>query len=352
MSSYGKMQDSETTTQSDLALIPFLSAGTDVEADDALAGLMVEKIKPVIEKTLRIKMHASLIKNDFNPNNQDALELLGEINLLLIAEFRKLRSGSPKAIQNLNAYVVSVTINSYRQYLRTKYPRRRQLKNKLQYLLRHHPEFSLWEDDREWLCGIGAESDAAPFADLESLQTEIMELSNHHDLKAVPKVIELVRTCLRMAGSPILFNDLISLVARVQDIEDRKEMIEFEEESMMPGDLGRSESSVVSKIEQQEQLRRIWSEIHQMPVRHRLALLLNLKNKEGEGVLTLFPLLRIATIRQIAEALEFSPDEFGAIWAELPWEDTKIAEYMNLTRQQVINLRQSARNRLIRRAKS
>ena len=100
-----------------------------------------------------------------------------------------------------------------------------------------------------------------------------------------------------------------------------------------------------------ENLKKVWAEICQMPIRHRLALLLNLKDKQGDCVIRLFPLLRVASIRQIAEVLEFLPDEFARVWNELPWDDLKIAEYMNLTRQQVINLRQSARARLIRQVK-
>jgi hypothetical protein len=57
----------------------------------------------------------------------------------------------------------------------------------------------------------------------------------------------------------------------------------------------------------------------------------------------------IATFRQMAEALGMSPEKLPELWSELPLEDTRIAELLQLTRQQVINARKSARNRLTRR---
>jgi hypothetical protein len=42
---------------------------------------------------------------------------------------------------------------------------------------------------------------------------------------------------------------------------------------------------------------------------------------------------------------------FGELWNELPLEDTRIAVILRITRQQVINLRRSARDRLARRLK-
>jgi hypothetical protein len=45
-------------------------------------------------------------------------------------------------------------------------------------------------------------------------------------------------------------------------------------------------------------------------------------------------------------------EEFAEIWNHLPLDDNRIAEILNLTRQQVINLRKSARERLARRMKN
>ncbi len=64
-----------------------------------------------------------------------------------------------------------------------------------------------------------------------------------------------------------------------------------------------------------------------------------------------FPATGIATMRQLAQALEMSAESFAEVWNDLPIEDTRIAELLGLTRQQVINARKSGRERLARRLK-
>ncbi len=344
------MEKDGNNKQTDTVLLPFLHSSIGKDSEDALADLFTKQIQPIIEKTLRAKLRVSLKQNDFNQKNQDALELLSEIKLLLISELGKLKSNSNgRVIYNLSGYVISVTINSYRQFLRAKYPLRQQLKNKLRYLLTHYPKFALWENERgQWLCGFeqNKKSENLP-PDVESIQTGIAEKVNKNNLHESAKIINLLIVIFNFANAPLSLNDLLSTVAEIQEIKDRKNLLDSEI-FLMSEKFSASKDKIQTEIEQQENLRKVWAEVLLLPLRHRLALLLNLKDKQGDAVIRLLPLLRIASIRQIAEALEFSPDEFASVWNELPWDDLKISEYMNLTRQQVINLRQSARMRLIR----
>ena len=63
----------------------------------------------------------------------------------------------------------------------------------------------------------------------------------------------------------------------------------------------------------------------------------------------LLPLTGIASIRQIAEAVAIPAEEFARLWNDLPLDDAALALRLGVTRQQVINLRKSARARLARR---
>jgi len=63
----------------------------------------------------------------------------------------------------------------------------------------------------------------------------------------------------------------------------------------------------------------------------------------------LFPETGIASIRQIAATLEMEDEELAELWGKIPLDDLEIAQRLSVTRQQVINLRQSARKRLGRR---
>ncbi len=108
-------------------------------------------------------------------------------------------------------------------------------------------------------------------------------------------------------------------------------------------------ASVVDELLGREYLRRLWDEVCQLPVRQRVALLLNLRDEQGRGVAVLLPLTGTASIRAIAEALEIPVAELADLWSTLPHDDARIADRLGVTRQQVINLRKSARDRLVRR---
>ena len=98
-------------------------------------------------------------------------------------------------------------------------------------------------------------------------------------------------------------------------------------------------------------LQNLWKEISQMSERHCSALLLNLRDDQGCSALDLFLFAGLVTIKQIALAVGLSEEELSTLWNDLPLEDSVIADRLRINRQQVINLRKSARERLGRRMK-
>ena len=107
--------------------------------------------------------------------------------------------------------------------------------------------------------------------------------------------------------------------------------------------------SIESSLIYRSALIEVWREIDLLPARQRVALLLGLRDENGSAIASLLILLRIATLDQLAAAVELSSEELTAIWDQLPLPDVVIAERLDLNRQQVINLRKSARDRLGRR---
>jgi len=57
-------------------------------------------------------------------------------------------------------------------------------------------------------------------------------------------------------------------------------------------------------------------------------------------------------VAEIAEVIGLGEVRLAAMWNELPIGDSAIGELLGLTRQQVINLRKCARERLARRMKA
>jgi hypothetical protein len=54
----------------------------------------------------------------------------------------------------------------------------------------------------------------------------------------------------------------------------------------------------------------------------------------------------VASLAQIAKAVEMSVEELTRVWNGLPLDDLKIAARLGLNRQRVIDLRRTARQRL------
>jgi hypothetical protein len=76
-----------------------------------------------------------------------------------------------------------------------------------------------------------------------------------------------------------------------------------------------------------------------------------LTDGRGDEMISSLVHTRVATIREIAEALDMSAEEFAAIWNDLPLSDKTISAMLGVRSQQVINMRKAARARLKRRMK-
>jgi hypothetical protein len=240
------------------------------------------------------------------------------------------------------------------RWLRRQFPERHALKNRLHYLLTRQRGFALWDDDGKSVAGFELwqkenkpAKAARHLSDLESLPNHIRALKSDkpHELAGT------VGAILNYAGGPIDFDELVSAIAAIQGISDQpiESLAEDEDGGVLMS--ATSEPDQAWRMEKRMFLQRLWEELQQLPINQRAALLLNLKDPSGFGCITLFPATGVASVRQLAAALDISPESFAEVWNELPLEDAKIAELLGLTRQQVINARKSGRERLARRLK-
>lgn len=346
------MED-QLTHDIDSLFASFLEAGDESTSAGRLTELIEECIEPLVKALVRGKLHVSLQPTDERQINQDAWDLVSEVKTLIVAKLGNLKSGTvSEGIENLEAYVKTVATNTCNQYLRKKYPHRLRLKNQMRYLLSHDRRFSLWKSVAgDWLCGSREWQEHDPDFGKTELSDQLTdELRQKLDKEGVSpersNIVDLVGAIFSKYQRPLLFVDLVTLAFQLRGI---KEPIEVPEDEAVSGNSLKHESDITNRIEQAEFLKGLWEEIGSLPLRHRAALLLNLRNSHGEGLITLLPLTRVASIRQIAERLEFPIEEFAGVWNELPWDDLTIADHLKLTRQQVINLRQSARATLRRR---
>jgi hypothetical protein len=323
----------------DALLLPFAKARDEAEAERHLEQVISLHARPLIQTILRGKL-GSARGGGGHREAADREDISSRVVLQILGRLRGLK-GDPgrEAIGDFRGYVAATTYRSCNQYLRERYPQRHRLRRRLRYLLTHDPALSVWETPQSDLCGLAswregtAQAPPLPAADTAGPRR-----------KRVPSG-RLVAHLLAAAGRPVAFEALLTAVAQIWGAEEGSPRAERQ----AGGTGGASHGAPPTPpAEDRVYLRELWQHVQELPPRQRAALLLNLRDGEGHDLIGLLPLTGVASIHQIAAALEMPPEHLAQIWNDLPLDDRTIASHLGLTRQQVINLRSAARQRLAR----
>jgi RNA polymerase sigma factor (sigma-70 family) len=323
-----------------------LAQGVDEAVRESLVSeLLTEYARPVASKIVRRK--ASDV--------DDADDILAEVMLHLVT---RLETAEP--IENFESYVAVVAYNACDRRFSRKYPNRRRVRHGLQYLLNNRDGFAVWQDGRGVQVG--------GFRRWQFSETQNSE--RREELRRDPKAFaaggvdkawydrdrayDLLTAVFNWAGCPVDLEILTGLCSVWWGITDETVALDshtahtdtHERPQLQIAD---TRPDAFTENDRREHLTRLWKEILDLPDRQRAVILLNLRDERGRGVIDLWIVVGIAGPQQISAAIGMTPEEFAGIWNHLPFEDNRIAEMLALTRQQVINLRKSARERLARR---
>ena len=298
-----------------------------VEADlqqDRLSELTASA-EPIIQRTVHSRLAGRW---------DDMADVCSEARLELLLHLRRIKADpAARVIEDFSAYVSGLAKNTCNQYFRRRRPGRSRLVKQLRFLLLE-PEFRMWQRHGTTLCGLADWLD-----DRKPVATGCLpqQVEGERDLAT------LLRKIFETADGPIDFRALVEMVAGIwhipSDPEDAAANIDIQS-------IPAAERDAELSIDRRRYAERLWQEIGQLPRAQRVALLLNLRDGRGNSVLSLFPLSGVASFTETAAALEVGEPELSGIWNELPWDDNAIARFLFRTRQQVINLRMSARKRL------
>jgi hypothetical protein len=336
----------ENLDTADQILLRYLSAESGSSADEWLEKLLSEHAEPIIKRVALFKLRLSA-------NQQDEQDVRSEVVLHLIKRLRDLRKSPASGfIHNFRAYAAQTTHNCCNELLRNKYPIRWRLKNRLRYLFNHRKNLAIWQSpENEWLCGLSEWSkQAAPILVTGTAKNDDCSIASSDRSSASLKMIKLVDAFLAERGSPVSLDELVEAVAEGLGICEPRAVLEQTEDGENIFDfLPDPRVNTASQVEFRIYLEELWKEINQLPLRQRMALLLNLRDAQGRDALQLFPLTGIAGIREIASTQEMPVERLALLWNDLPLDDNHIAELLEIRRQQVINLRKSGRERLARR---
>ncbi len=331
--------------ENDAALLSFLSAESDAEVEDCLNRLFEEIVISQIRKVLTSYLTLSLEEKD---------EIQSDAQTRVLGKLRTLRIGihsekpMAKPIRNFQAYISTVTFNCRKDFILRKQPEWRQNHNRLRRLRDENSDLIFFTDDN-----------GTQFVRLKSQSKKHSEIEFNEIISRVRKKFpnhlflktqEVVPSILEIADGALTKNELLKAIleiteaANFEEIEIPEEMTEY-----------LKNNDFIAK-RQKGYLRRIWEEIKTFPTNQRKVLLLSLKESRRTEAITLLLKKRIATIKEIADALEVSLDEFSEIFAQLPMTSQEIADFLDIKdegktskEQKVDNLRRIARDLLRRR---
>lgn len=301
-------------------------AGDDTRREEI--GRLVASARPTIEAVIARTMRSSGIIA-----REDVEDVMSTVTLRLVG---RLQDGDP--IENLESYVATLTYRTLYDVMRRRFPERTRLKNRLRYLLGHDARFALWSTADGVFCGLRAwerRTDVLEaFTVSRAMASRVMlDRARPHD--AVAAVFE-------RAGRPMSLEALVRIAAELWEIvEVRTDAVDERLPSAAP--------EHAARFEARQFLESLWNEIRLLPQNQRAALLLNLRDPDGVNAVALLLFVGVARIDEVAEVMGMPTEELLGIWDELPLDDRAIAARLGLTRQQVINLRRSARERLARR---
>ncbi len=321
------------------------------DPDSILEALLTDCAPPILNRVVRRRM-GSL----YTPG--DAADLSSEAMLELLSRLRALRDGSG-AVWDLpfDALAAGVAANTVYRFLARRFPERNRLRKRLRYVMETSGRFRLWVGPNGTaICALARTSlfrraasgtDKEVLADAADIQ-HCLEQLGKRPMPADP-LEPLLLEILRALGRPIDLSRLTGLVAEITGSREPSWVIPAPgSEEEIPGLPPDPAPSAAMRLELRQRVERLWTEVLLLSARHRSALLLSARGPSGAAVWLVVD-LSVASFREVAGALEIAPAELAEIWNRLPLEDREIAERLAVDRQQVINFRSTARERLARR---
>ncbi len=326
---------------------------------------LAQEVEPVVRGIIRRKLGVTLDPGDGRRENQNGLELFGDVWVKLLQE------QGDNGVRNVRSYAAVVTYHACSEYFRGKYPARSSLRNSAHYFLTHHSKYQVWNHEGDLVGGFAIWLDkhidpaaAGKLASLNLAPAKPVERMTPVDWDS------LFDSIFEELGAPVALDDLVNAIAPMLGSVDA---VEAEKKTEADGyrdvlaDIPSPDFSAERRLRIRLQLQRLWIEILQLKPRQRFAYLLN----PTDGEIEVFRENGISGIADIGRSLAISNEQFelvakelalplpgkydekfAGLWNRLPLTDKLIARLLDATPQQVINLRKVARERLGRQMKN
>jgi hypothetical protein len=302
-----------------------IATHSEDERRTALEAILTGHVVPVVRRIVQRQQSADRLLRA-----QDAEDIGSTVVMRLVRRLQRVPFDRSEAIDRLDDFAAASTFNAIQDFLRLHFPQHTRLKNRVRYVLTRDERF------RSWVSPAGAACALASWPETNQLGEP--PSSWRHDDRA--RVADAVESLLRAAGAPLLVAAVVRTLAQAWSVAD--------EHPAAWSDVADRGPSQAGQLESRQRLAALWRETRALPGRQRTALLLNLRDVDGGSAIALFPLMGVASLEEVAAAIELPLPRLAKLWPRLPLDDLTIASLLGVTRQQVINLRLAARQRLAR----
>lgn len=328
----------------------YLDCADDGKAQRLLEDLVSNHAMPVIRQAVARK----------SADGEEKESVHGIAAAQLIERLTLLRSRPQGGnIRDFAAYVRQIARRAFGDYLDEKRPERRRLKARIRFFLKNQDVLDTWQDPEfDTVCGLREWRQAGLSPQRTDRRRKLEDEPDEAAHAAVRsghprncKLGPLIGYLLLWVGSPIEFELLTNVVAHIQGLNEAQTV------SLSSGDDAEQGADIYAQlpdhsidIEGQMQARAhlalIWKAIETLTVKQRRVLLLSMEDANGGSALPLFPAMRIAFQEDLARVLDMPFEEFVRLWRELPLQDRRIAEILNIQPGNVRFQRSDARSRL------
>lgn len=300
-------------------------------------------------------------------NNSDFDDLRQTVLVKVVQKLREVDSENGNTcIRNFEDYVARITHNVCNDYLRAKLPARMRLKHHLLGLFRRHSTLSLWKCGETTLCGFHIWSNRTLDSDtdekLNSLYTKFHEnnppfpLKSNHTNSSTNgntngNALVLVTNIFGWLKSPLVFKDLVELVAEIQGVAQITSE-SFNGEEYAYQDSGNQtiafhQAIVCEDIDRvRALLKQIWGFLQTRSLNQRRAFLYTSADENGESFL--FRLLneRTVSISELSISLEVSTEHLFNLISNTPMDMTDAEAELGATKANIYKWKHRVQERL------
>lgn len=346
----------------DRTLAAFLQTSDAGEREDLLRDLILDQAAPVVRQALRYRLRFYAGGDRPGAANPDAEDLYHDVLAKLVKALNQMHlredsggdPGEMPEIKDFRQYAMRVAVNSCNDYLRSKYPLRTRLKDKVRDTLERHREFLVWRSEQgELVCGlVGWGRERLPAAGGERVRAleERPELLCHERLAGgeaqsmpLPKLLQEI---FEWACSPMELESLVNATAILLDIREHQFESIDDESSLLPNQLSAEAPACDRILEGRVTLEKLWKDICCLPVKQRDTIIYTFNDSKGDDLLSLLFEASIVTPSQMADELGVPLERLLTIWKEMPMRNVDAAILMGVDRQTINKWRFRAKKHL------